>query len=333
MSKPIRVCVTGGAGQIGYALLPLIANGDMFGKDRQVIIHILEIEFARQSMEGVVMELQDGSYPLLAGVVATCDAREGFTDVDFAILAGAFPRKEGMTRKDLLTQNIAIFRVQGEAINQFASRDVKVLVVGNPANTNCLICRHFAPDIPARNFSALTRLDHNRTKGEIGHRLGINVDKIMNVIVWGNHSDTQFPDVSHGFIAPEGTSLVQAINDDNYLHHDFLTFIQKRGSVIINKRKYSSALSAAKAIVDHIRDWVYGTPEGQWVSMGVVSDGSYGIAEGLIYSYPVECRNGEYHIVQGLEISEFARSKMQITMNELMEEKETAYEVLGLKTK
>jgi len=329
--NPVRVCITGGAGQIGYALLPLIAAGDMFGKDQPVIIHILEIEFARQSMEGVVMELQDGAYPLLAGVVATCDAREAFTDVDYAILAGAFPRKEGMTRKDLLAQNIEIFRVQGEAIDKYASRNVKIVVVGNPANTNCLICRHFAPSIPPKNFSALTRLDHNRTKGEISHRLGINVDKIKNVIVWGNHSDTQFPDVSHGYLSPEGTPLIEAINDENFLHNDFLTFVQKRGSVIINKRKYSSALSAAKAIVDHMHDWIFGTPEGQFVSMGVVSDGSYGINEGLIYSFPVECKNGEYHIVQGLEISDFARSKMQITMNELLEEKNLAYEVLKIK--
>jgi len=328
--NPVRVCITGGAGQIGYALLPLIANGDMFGDDQPVIIHILEIEFARQSMEGVVMELQDGAYPLLAGVVGTCDAREAFTDVDYAILAGAFPRKEGMTRKDLLAKNIDIFRVQGEAINQYASRHVKVLVVGNPANTNCLICRHFAPSIPPKNFSALTRLDHNRTKGEISHRLGINVDKIVNVIVWGNHSDTQYPDVSHAYIAPEGVPIYEAIKDDNYLQSEFLTFIQKRGSVIINKRKYSSALSAAKAIVDHMHDWIFGTPEGQWVSMGVVSDGSYEITEGLIYSYPVQCRDGEYHIVRDLEISQFSRSMMQVTMNELTEEKNLAYEVLKL---
>jgi len=326
----VRVCVTGGAGQIGYALLPLIANGDMFGKNQPVIIHILEIEFARSSMEGVVMELQDGAYPLLAGVVATTDPHEAFTDVDVAILAGAFPRKEGMTRKDLLTQNIAIFRVQGEAIDRYASRHVKVLVVGNPANTNCLICKHFAPSIPAKNFTALTRLDHNRTKGELSHRLGINVNRIKNVIVWGNHSDTQFPDVSHGSIEPEGTSIYEALNDENFLHNDFLTFIQKRGGVIIAKRKYSSALSASKAICDHMHDWLYGTPEGEFVSMGVFSDGSYGIEEGLFYSFPVECRNQEYHIHHGLEISEFARSKMDITMQELREEKETAYEVLQI---
>jgi len=329
--NPVRVVITGGAGQIGYALLPLIANGDMFGPNQPVIIHILEIEFARESMEGVVMELQDSAYPLLAGVVATTNPQEGFTDVDFAILAGAFPRKEGMTRKDLLTKNIEIFRTQGEMLDRYASRNVKVLVVGNPANTNCFICKHFAPSLPHKNFTALTRLDHNRTIGEIARRLQINVTRLHNVVVWGNHSDTQFPDVSHAYIAPEGTTVREALNDDTFLETDFLTFIQKRGSTIINKRKYSSALSAARAIVDHIHDWLYGTKENSWISMGVVSDGSYGIEEGLIYSYPIECVNQEYHIVQGLEISEFARGKMDITMQELREERELALQVLGLK--
>jgi len=308
--------------------LPLIAGGDMFGKNQPVIIHLLEIEPARAVMEGSCMELQDGAYPLLRDVVATTDPEVAFRDVDFALLVGAFPRKPGMQRSDLLARNIDIFRVQGQAIERFASRNVKVLVVGNPANTNCFVCKHFAPSIPSKNFSALTRLDHNRATSVIAHRLGVCVDRVKNVIIWGNHSDTQFPDVNHGYLKPEGTPLREAVNDNDYLNSDYLTFVQKRGGEVMAKRGFSSAMSASKAIADHVRDWVSGTQEGEWVSMGVVSDGSYGINEGVVYSFPVECRNGDYQIVPNLHIDDWSRSKMQITLDELNSEKEIAHNLL-----
>jgi len=274
------------------------------------------------------MELQDGAYPLLKGVLGTTNPEEAFLDADYCLLVGAFPRKQGMQRSDLLARNLDIFRAQGQAIDRLASRNVKVLVVGNPANTNCYVCRHFAPSIPSKNFSALTRLDHNRAVSEVAHRLNVNVSRVKNVVIWGNHSDTQFPDVDHGYLKPEGTPLREALNDNQFVENDFLTFVQKRGGIIIAKRGFSSALSAAKAIVDHIRDWVFGTKEGEWVSMAVVSDGSYEINQGLVYSFPVECRNGEYFIVHGLEISDYGRSKMEITMQELISERDIAQELL-----
>jgi len=322
------VVVTGAAGQIGYALLPLIANGDMLGPNQPVILQLLEIEPVMQVLEGVCMELQDAAYPLLHGIVQTSNPDVAFKDADICLLVGAIPRKEGMKRADLLEKNIGIFKVQGTAIDKYASRNVKVLVVGNPANTNCFTCRHYAPSIPSKNFSALTRLDHNRASGEIANRIGVNVGDVKNIIIWGNHSDTQFPDVSHGHVK-NGPSLITAVGNEDYLNNEYITFVQKRGGNVIAKRGFSSALSAAKAIVDHVRDWVLGTPQGEWVSMGVVSDGSYGIEEGLIYSFPVECRNGEYHIVKNLEIGDFARSKMNLTMNELQGEKEIALSLLN----
>eukprot|EP01027_Heterolobosea_sp_BB2_P009416 GEZU01013883.1.p2 GENE.GEZU01013883.1~~GEZU01013883.1.p2 ORF type:complete len:333 (+),score=144.89 GEZU01013883.1:258-1256(+) len=323
MSKsPLRVVVTGAAGQIGYSLLPLIANGDMFGKDQPVILHLLEIQPALKALNGVVMELEDGAYPLLAGVVPTIDYEVAFKDVDFAILVGAFPRKQGMERKDLMGMNAKIFKGQGEAIEKYASRNVKVLVVGNPANTNCLIASHFAPSIPRENFSALTRLDHNRAVAQVAKRVGAPVSSVKNVIIWGNHSSTQYPDVNHATV--NGIPVRQAVNDDQYLNTEFITTVQKRGAAILDARGFSSAASAAKAITDHVRDWFLGTKEGEWVSMAVPSDGSYGIKQGVIYSYPVTIKDGKYTIVQGLKIDDFSRKMMDNTAQELFEEREMA---------
>jgi malate dehydrogenase len=330
-NKPIRIVITGAAGQIGYSLVPLIASGEMFGPNQPVILALLEIEYARDMLDGMVMELQDGAYPLLHEVIPTTDPNVAFDKADICLLVGAFPRKEGMQRSDLLAKNIDIFKVHGSAIERLASRNAKVLVVGNPANTNCYVCKHFAPSINPKNFSALTRLDHNRAVSEIAKRVGANVSEVKNVIIWGNHSDTQFPDVSHGFLRNRDSPLKNAVNDDTYLQNDFLTFVQKRGGVIMAKRKLSSAMSAAKAIVDHMKNWVYGTTGDEWVSMAVVSDGSYDVEPGLFYSFPVICRNGDYEIVKGLNISDFARSKMNLTMQELQSEKDIALGLLNPK--
>lgn len=277
---------------------------------------------AQDALRGVVMELEDGAYPLLRQVITTTDPAVAFKDVDIAILVGAFPRKQGMERKELLEKNAGIFKEQGAAIDKFASRNVKVLVVGNPANTNCLICKHYAPSIPAENFSALTRLDHNRAKAQVAMRLGLPVAEVKNVIIWGNHSSTQYPDVNHGSAA--GKVIREAVADDAYLNGEFIKTVQVRGAAIIEARKLSSAMSAAQAIVDHVNNWVLGTPEGEWVSMAVASDGSYGIEQGLIYSYPVTCKDGKYTIVQGLSIDDFSRQKMDITKQELIEERQAA---------
>lgn len=323
-----RVVVTGAAGQIAYSLLPMIASGQMLGRDQPVILHLLEIEPALVALNGVVMELEDCAFPLLRDVVPTSDPAVAFRDVDIAILVGAFPRKEGMERKDLLEKNIGIFKVQGKAINDHAKRDVKVVVVGNPANTNCLIAKHYAPSIPAENFSALTRLDHNRAKAQVAKRAGVPVQDVHNVIIWGNHSSTQYPDVNHGHIGQQRQKIRDAIRDDTYLNTDFISTVQKRGGAIIAARKLSSAASAANAVVDHINNWVLGTPEGEIISMAVPSDGSYGIPEGVIYSYPVTCKNGKYTIVQGLSIDEFSREKMTLTDRELREERDMAMSLL-----
>jgi malate dehydrogenase len=321
-NKPVRVVITGAAGQIAYSLLPNIAAGRMFGPEQPVILHLLEIAPAMNSLNGVVMELEDGAYPLLHGIVPTSDVAVAFKDVDYAILVGAFPRRQGMERKDLLEKNVGIFKEQGAALDKFASRNVKVLVVGNPANTNCLIAKHFAPSLPEENFSALTRLDHNRAKAQVALRAGVPVSQVKNVIIWGNHSSTQYPDVNHGQVA--GKTIREAINNDNWLNNEYIETVQKRGAAIIAARQVSSAMSAAQAIVDHVHDWVHGTNEGEWVSMGVYSDGSYGIEKGLIYSYPVTCKNGKWNIVQGLSIDEFSRNKMSITEKELKEERADA---------
>jgi malate dehydrogenase len=318
--QALRVVVTGAAGQISYTLLPNIAAGRMFGPEQPVILHLLEIAPAMTSLNGVVMELEDGAFPLLHGIVATSDAAVAFKDVDVAIFVGAFPRKQGMERKDLLQKNAGIFKEQGPALDKYASRNVKVLVVGNPANTNCFIAKHYAPSIPAENFSALTRLDHNRAKAYIAKRVNVPVSQVKNVIIWGNHSSTQYPDVNHGQVS--GKSIREAVKDDNYLNNEYIDTVQKRGAAIIAARQVGSAMSATQAILDHMRDWLFGTPDGEWVSMAVVSDGSYGIDKGLIYSYPVTCKNGQYSIVQGLSVDEFSRNKMSITEQELKEERD-----------
>eukprot|EP00397_Hematodinium_sp_SG-2012_P030094 GEMP01031851.1.p1 GENE.GEMP01031851.1~~GEMP01031851.1.p1 ORF type:complete len:378 (+),score=78.12 GEMP01031851.1:39-1136(+) len=330
--KPLRVAITGVAGQIGYALLPMIANGEMFGKDQSVIIQgvDLDIPAVQENLKGIRMELEDGFYPLLQEVIFTTDPNVAFKDADFGVLLGAFPRKQGMERKDLMEKNIAIFKTMGDAIEKNASRNVKILVVGNPANTNCLVCSEFAPSIPKSNFSALTRLDHNRALGQVALKAGTTVGHVKNVIIWGNHSGTQYPDVSHGSV--DGKPITEALSTQmSYLKGAFIDCIQKRGAAIINARKASSALSAARAVCNHNYNWLRGTPEGEFVSMGVVTDGTdgYGIAKGLVYSFPVHCKRGEYTIVKGLNIDSFSREKMKVTEDELKEERELAFQLVG----
>jgi len=329
MSKaPVKVLVTGAAGNIGYALVPLIAAGDMFGPDQRVDLHILEITAALGKAEAVVMELTDCAFPLLNNVLVTDDARQAFTDVDYVIFVGAFPRLQGMERKDLIEKNAKIFSDQGKILNEVAKKTAKVLVVGNPANTNCLITATSAPSIPKDNFSCLTRLDHNRARSQVALKAGVSVSEVKNVFIWGNHSSTQFPDLSHGLVG--GKSAAEVINDDGWVKGDFISIVQKRGAAVIDKRGLSSAFSAAKAIVDHMHDWVHGTPEGEHVSMGVPSDGSYGIPEGLIFSFPVSIKDGKASIVQGFEINDFSRGKIDATQNELLDEKKVAFAICGL---
>lgn len=325
--RPLVVCVTGAAGQIGYAITPMICNGDMFGPDQPVIIHLLDLPFCMESLSGVVMEIEDGNYPLVYGVVATSDVGKAFAGADCAVCLGAFPRKQGMERKDLMEKNIGIFQAMGEAVEKNASSNIRVLVVGNPANTNALVMSHFAPKVPKKNFTAMTRLDHHRALGQIALKAGVGVKDVSNVIIWGNHSSTQFPDVNHGTIG--GKPIRQVVNDDKYLNEDFIETIQKRGAAIINARKASSALSAARAAVRHMRSWVCGTGPNEFVSMGVLSDGnSYGVADGLMYSFPCQCQDGEWSIKNGLPIDAFSKKKMQITEAELKEEKELAFSLL-----
>ncbi|CRL03665.1 CLUMA_CG016438, isoform A [Clunio marinus] len=324
MSEPIRVVVTGAAGQIAYSLLYIIANGEVFGKDQKLVLTLLDIPPMMGVLEGVVMELHDCAFPLLTEVIPTADPAVAFKDVSAAFLVGAMPRREGMERKDLLSANVKIFKVQGEALNNHAKKDVKVLVVGNPANTNALICSHFAPSIPKENFTAMTRLDQNRARAQIAQRLGTDISNVKNLIIWGNHSATQYPDAANGTANGKPvTDLVEA----SYLQSDFVTTVQKRGAAVIAARKMSSAMSAAKAAADHIRDWWHGTESGRFVSMGVVSDGSYGIPKDIVFSFPVEIKNKQWKIVQGLKLDSFARSKLDITTKELLEEKEEAMAV------
>lgn len=327
----VRVLVTGAAGQIGYALVPMIARGVMLGLDQPVILHLLDIPPAAESLNGVKMELIDAAFPLLKGVVATTDVVEACTGVSIAVMVGGFPRKEGMERKDVMSKNVSIYKSQASALEKYAAANCKVLVVANPANTNALILKEFAPSIPEKNITCLTRLDHNRALGQISERLNIQVSDVKNVIIWGNHSSTQYPDVNHATVkAPAGEKRVrELVADDDWLRGEFIITVQQRGAAIIKARKLSSALSAASAACDHIRDWVLGTPEGTWVSMGVYSDGSYNVPAGLIYSFPVTCRNGEWTIVQGLPIDEFSRKKMDATAEELTEEKALAYSCLS----
>lgn len=324
MSEPIRVVVTGAAGQIAYSLLYIIANGEVFGKDQKLVLSLLDIAPMMGVLEGVVMELADCAFPLLTEVIPTADPAVAFKDVSAAFLVGAMPRREGMERKDLLSANVKIFKVQGEALNTHAKKDVKVLVVGNPANTNALIASHYAPSIPRENFTAMTRLDQNRARAQIAQRLKTDISNVKNIIIWGNHSATQFPDVANGTANGKPvTDLVEAA----FLQNEFVGIVQKRGAAVIAARKLSSAMSAAKAAADHVRDWWQGTQAGTIVSMGVLSDGSYGIPKDIIFSFPVEIKNKQWKIVQGLKLDDFARSKLDITTKELLEEKSEAMAV------
>ena len=318
MKDPVRVTITGGAGQIGYQLAFRIASGQMLGADQPVILQLLEIPPALDALNGVIMELDDCAFPTLAGVVGTDDPNVAFKDADYALLVGARPRGPGMERKDLLEANAAIFSVQGKAINDHASRDIKVLVVGNPANTNALIASANAPDIPTANFTAMTRLDHNRAMAQLAAKTGKHVSDIERLTIWGNHSATQYPDISNATVAGDAAS---GLVEQAWLADDFIPTVQQRGAAIIKARGASSAASAASAAIDHMHDWALGTQGDDWVSMGIPADGSYGIESGVIYSYPVRCSGGSYEIVQGLEISDFSRERMDATDAELREER------------
>ena len=317
--QPVRVAVTGAAGQIGYSLLFRIASGDMLGKDQPVILQLLEITPALKALGGVVMELRDCAFPLLADIVTSDDPMVAFKDADYALLVGAMPRKAGMERGDLLGANGGIFKPQGEALNAVASRDVKVLVVGNPANTNALIAQQNAPDLDPKQFTAMVRLDHNRAVSQLAEKTGQPVSEIKNMTIWGNHSSTQYPDLSQTTVG--GKPALDLIERDWY-EQTYIPTVAKRGAAIIEARGLSSAASAASAAIDHMRDWALGTREGEWVSMGIPSDGSYGIPEGLIYGFPVRTSGGKYEIVQGLEVSDFSRGKMDATAQELSEERD-----------
>ena len=326
MKSPVRVAVTGAAGQIGYSLLFRIAAGEMLGKDQPVILQLLEIPQAQRALEGVIMELEDCAFPLLAGIVATDDPKVAFKDADYALLVGAAPRKAGMERRDLLEMNGRIFTEQGRALAEVAKRDVKVLVVGNPANTNALIAYKNAEGLDPKNFTAMTRLDHNRAKAQLSKKTGVPVDRIRRIAVWGNHSSTMFPDLFHA--EADGKPALELV-DMEWYEKEFIPTVAQRGAAIIQARGASSAASAANAAIEHIRDWALGTPEGDWVSMAIPSDGSYGVPEGIVYSFPVTARGGKYEIVQGLEINEFARKRMEITAKELLDEMEQV-KALGL---
>lgn len=318
MKNPVRVTITGAAGQIGYQLAFRIASGQMLGSDQPVILQLLEIPPALPALEGVVMELNDCAFKTVAGIVATADANTAFKDSDYALLVGARPRGPGMERKDLLEANAQIFSVQGKAINDHANRDIRVLVVGNPANTNALITSSNAPDIDKSRFTAMTRLDHNRSIAQIAAKTGSHVSDIRQMIIWGNHSSTQYPDIHHALVdGKPATDLVE----ESWFVEEFIPTVQQRGAAIIKARGASSAASAASAAIDHMHDWALGTPSDDWVSMGIPSDGSYGIEEGVVYSYPVRCARGKYEIVQGLDINEFSLARMQATDAELREER------------
>jgi len=326
--SPMRVAVTGAAGQIGYSLLFRIANGDLLGKDQPVILQLLEIpdEKAQKALKGVMMELDDCAFPLLAGMTAHSDPMTAFKDIDIGLLVGARPRGPGMERKDLLSANAQIFTAQGRALNAAAKRTVKVLVVGNPANTNAYIAMKSAPDLPKKNFTAMLRLDHNRALSQLAAKSGKPVGEIEKLVVWGNHSPTMYPD--YRFATIGGQSVKAMINDDAWNKDVFLPTVGKRGAAIIDARGLSSAASAANAAIDHIRDWVLGS-NGKWVTMGIASDGSYDIPEEIIYGYPVICTNGEYQMVKGLEIDAFSRERMTHTLNELLEERDGVKHLLG----
>ncbi len=318
MKSPVRVTITGAAGQIGYQLAFRIASGQLLGNDQPVVLQLLEIPQALDALKGVVMELDDCAFRTLAGLVATDDPNVAFKDSDYALLVGARPRGPGMERKDLLEANAAIFSVQGKAINDHASRDIRVLVVGNPANTNALIASSNAPDIDTGNFTAMTRLDHNRAIAQLAQKTDSHVSDVQHMIIWGNHSATQYPDISHASVAGKPA---RELVDGSWLTDQFIPVVQQRGAAIIKARGASSAASAASAAIDHVRDWALGTAGDDWVSMAIPADGSYGIAPGVFYSYPVRCSGGKYEIVQGLEIDDFSRSRMDATDAELREER------------
>ena len=325
MKAPVRVTITGAAGQIGYQLAFRIASGQMLGNDQPVILQLLEIPPALAALHGVVMELDDCAFPTLAGIVATDDPNTAFKDSDYALLVGARPRGPGMERKDLLAANAAIFSVQGKAINEHASRDIRVLVVGNPANTNALIASSNAPDIDPRNFTAMTRLDHNRAKAQLAAKTSSHVNDIRCMTIWGNHSATQYPDISHASV---GGKAAKELVDQAWLADEFIPVVQQRGAAIIQARGASSAASAASAAIDHMHDWALGTTDDDWVSMAIPADGSYGIEPGVVYSFPVRCRDGQYEIVEGLSIDDFSRDRMARTETELREERAAIEELL-----
>jgi malate dehydrogenase len=326
MKQPLNVAITGAAGQIGYALAFRVASGAMLGPDQPVNLHLLEITPALPTLQGVVMELNDCAFPTLNKVVATDDARVAFKDCHAALLVGARPRGPGMERKDLLLANAQIFSAQGKALNDVAARDIRVLVVGNPANTNALIAMKNAPSLKPQSFTAMTRLDHNRALSQLAEKTGSHVNDIQKMIIWGNHSATQYPDINHCFV--KGQSA-RGLVDADWIEKTFIPTVQQRGAAIIKARGASSAASAGSAAIDHIRDWFRGSAQGDWVSMGIPSDGSYGIPEGVIYSYPVVCRGGQYEIVQGLAIDEFSRKRMDATHQELLEERDGVKDLLG----
>ena len=325
MKAPVRVTITGAAGQIGYQLAFRIASGQMLGADQPVVLQLLEIPPALPALQGVVMELDDCAFGTLAGIVASDDPDVAFKDSDYALLVGSRPRGPGMERKDLLQANAAIFSVQGKAINDQASRDIRVLVVGNPANTNALIASSNAPDIDPKNFTAMTRLDHNRAMAQLAARTNSHVNDIRRMTIWGNHSATQYPDVNHATVAGESAAVLV---DRNWLADEFIPTVQQRGAAIIDARGASSAASAASAAIDHVHDWALGTPGDDWVSMAVPADGSYGIEPGIVYSYPVRCSGGSYEIVQGLDVDDFSRARMEATEAELREERAAIEELL-----
>ena len=325
MTLPVRVTVTGAAGQISYSLLFRIAAGEMLGPNQPIILQMLEITPALEALKGVAMELDDCAFPLLAGMICTDDAAVAFKDSDYALLVGARPRGPGMERKDLLEANAAIFSAQGQALNDNASKEIKVLVVGNPANTNSLIAQRNAPDINPRQFTAMTRLDHNRAMSQIASKTGTTINDVTHMTIWGNHSATQYPDLHQAKV--NGRPAIDMV-DQSWYEDDFIPTVQQRGAAIIAARGASSAASAANAAIAHMRTWALGTADGDWVSMGVYSDGSYGIAEGLIYSFPCTCKGGDWAIVQGLDINDFSRAKMTATEQELTEERDAVQHLL-----
>jgi malate dehydrogenase len=324
---PVRVAVTGAAGQIGYSLLFRIASGAMLGDDQPVILQLLEITPALGALEGVAMELDDCAFPLLDDIVRTDDANVAFGDADVALLVGAMPRKDGMERADLLSANGGIFKPQGQALSASARKDVKILVVGNPANTNALIAMNNAPDLDPGRFTAMTRLDHNRAKTQLAAKAGVTVNDITKMTIWGNHSSTQFPDLFHAEI--NGKAAADVIGDQAWYESEYIPAVAQRGAAVIKARGSSSAASAANAAIDHVRSWALGTPDGDWVSMAIPSDGSYGVPEGLMSSFPCVCRDGNYEIVQGLDINEFSRARIDASVGELAEERDAVKE-LGL---